>query len=83
MDIQSDTDESDHVPLVQKTGPTKDPQQQQQTKTTTKYYARTNPKRAGKPNMIDITNKIEAWTAHTITLKSGKVLRKSDVYKHL
>ena len=44
---------------------------------------KTHPKKAGKQNVVDITNQIALWTSHTVTLKSGKVIWKSDFYKHL
>ena len=48
-----------------------------------RYFTKTRPKKAGKQNVIDITNQITSWTPHTVTSKSGKVIRKSDIYKHL
>ena len=45
-------------------------------------FAKVNPhKKAGKPSVIEITNKIKKWTDHTVMLHSGKIIRKSDVYK--
>ena len=49
----------------------------------TKCVVKTRPKKAGKTLVTDITNKIKSWSTHTVTLRSGKVIRKSDVYKYI
>ncbi len=77
VNLGSDSEESDNTPLATKRG-TKNT-----SPTKMRYFTKTQPKKAGKQNVIDITNQIESWTPHTVTLKSGKVIRKSDIYKHL
>ncbi len=81
VELQSESDESDQTPLAQKKETGKVPKRP--AKTTIKYYAKTNPKKAGKPTVVKITDKIQEWTPHTVILKSGKILRKSDVCKRL